>query len=81
MTAKLLFSSLSISFMAGLDPTLHSYWLSTSRGGIFKLMWAQESILRNRFCQPMYSLAIRYDNLIPIRFLAPIDCSKISAQL
>ncbi len=26
------------------------------------------------------SLAGRYDNPIPIRFLAPIDCSKIAAQ-
>ncbi len=26
------------------------------------------------------SLAGRYDNLIPIQFLAPIDCLKIPAQ-
>jgi hypothetical protein len=26
------------------------------------------------------SLAVRYDNPIPTRFLDPIDCSKISAQ-
>ncbi len=36
---------------------------------------AQESIPRNEFRQPMYSLAGRYDNSIPPRFLAPIDCS------
>jgi hypothetical protein len=29
----------------------------------------------------LWSLAGRYDNPIPARFLAPIDCSKIPAQL
>jgi hypothetical protein len=28
----------------------------------------------------MYSLAGRYDNLIPTQFLAPIDCLKIQVQ-
>ncbi len=32
---------------------------------------------RNRFRQPM---AAQYDNPILTRFLAPIDCSKITAQ-
>ncbi len=27
---------------------------------------AQESILRNRFCQPLYSLASQYDNTLVI---------------
>jgi hypothetical protein len=40
---------------------------------------AQESIPRNEFHQPMCSLAGRYDNHIPTRFLAPIDCLKIPA--
>ncbi len=39
----------------------------------------QESILRDQFRQPC-SLAGRYDNPIPTRFLAPIDCLKIPAQ-
>ncbi len=41
---------------------------------------AQESIPRNEFRQPMYSLAGRYDEPIPPRFLAPIDSLKIPAQ-
>ncbi len=54
---------------------------------------AEESIPRNQFRQPMQpcnrsqgmnsaslcSLAGRYDNPIPTRFLAPIDCLKILA--
>ncbi len=43
------------------------------RGGIFKLLRRT----RNRFRQPIVcSLAYRYDNRIPTRLLAPIDCSK-----
>jgi hypothetical protein len=46
-------------------------------GGIFKA--------RNRFqgidSASLCSLAGRYDNPIPTRFLVPIDCSKIPAQL
>jgi hypothetical protein len=38
---------------------------------------------RNRFqgidSASLYSLADLYDNPIPVRFLAPIDCSKIPA--
>ncbi len=36
---------------------------------------------RNRFRQPLQPVAGRYDNPIPTRFLVPIDCSKISAQI
>jgi hypothetical protein len=39
---------------------------------------AQESIPRNEF-RHLCSLAGRYDNPIPTRFLAPIDCLKIPA--
>ncbi len=39
---------------------------------------APELIPRNEFRQPC-SLAGRYDNPIPLRFLAPIDCLKIPA--
>ncbi len=39
---------------------------------------------RNRFQEidsaSLFSLAGRYDNPIPTRFLAPIDCYKILAQ-
>ncbi len=28
----------------------------------------------------LFSLAGRYDNTIPTRFLAPLDCSEIPAQ-
>ncbi len=41
---------------------------------------AQESIPRKQFRQAVCSLAGRYDNPIPTRFLAPIDCLKIPAQ-
>ncbi len=40
---------------------------------------AQKSIPRNSFRHPC-SLAGRYDNPIPTRFLAPMDCLKIPAQ-
>ncbi len=41
--------------------------------------------LRNSFLDPYQRLHIRalaglYGDIIPTRFLAPIDCSKISAQ-
>ncbi len=39
---------------------------------------AQESIPRNH-SDSLCSLAGQYDSLIPIRFLAPMDCWKISA--
>jgi hypothetical protein len=39
---------------------------------------AQESIPRNEFRQPI--VPGRYNNPIPPRFLAPIDCLKIPAQ-
>jgi hypothetical protein len=42
---------------------------------------AQESIPRNEFRQPISSLTGRYDNPIPTRFLAPIDCLKIPALM
>jgi hypothetical protein len=84
MTTKLVFSSLSISFVAGIDPVLHSYWLSSEcprpEAVFFNLCGP-----RNRFQRidsaSLCSLASRYDNLIPIRFLAPIDWSKIPAQV
>jgi hypothetical protein len=41
---------------------------------------AQESISRNQFRQPMYPGGLVYDNPIPTRFLALIDCSKIPAE-
>ncbi len=43
--------------------------------GIFKLLWSP-GIDSASLC----SLAGRYDNPIPTRFLAPKDCSKIPAQ-
>ncbi len=49
------------------------------RGGILNFYGAQESIPRNRFRQPMqHGGPVR--QLCPTRFLAPRDCSKISAQ-
>jgi hypothetical protein len=44
------------------------------RDGIFKFLGAHESIP-----PAYYSLAGRYDNPVPARFLSPIDCSKIPA--
>jgi hypothetical protein len=35
----------------------------------------------NQFCLPVYSMADWYDNLIPVRFLAPIDCLKLPGEL
>jgi hypothetical protein len=35
---------------------------------------------KEQFRQPLYSLAGWYDNPIPTRFLAPIDCSKTPTQ-
>jgi hypothetical protein len=48
----------------------------------YNVYGAQESISRNKFRQPtVCCLAGRYDNPIPTRFLAPIDCFKIAAVL
>ncbi len=48
--------------------------VSKYRARIFKRLWGQE--IDSKEC----SLAGRYDNPIPPRFLAPIDCIKIPAQ-
>jgi hypothetical protein len=53
-----------------------SYW--QARGRIINVYGAQESIPRNEFRQ--HSLAGRYDNPIPTRFLALKECLKIPAQ-
>jgi hypothetical protein len=42
---------------------------------------AHESIPRNQFRQAVCSLAGRYDNSFPTRFLALIDCLKIPVQV
>ncbi len=55
-------------------------WNNIARSRTFKLLRRLGIDLRNGFRQPMYSLACRYDNPIPTRFLAPLDCSKIPAQ-
>ncbi len=62
------------SHLAGHPPPVQILW-----GGIFKLE------PRNRFqgmnSASLCSLAGRYDIPIPTRFLAPIDCLKIPAQV
>jgi hypothetical protein len=54
---------------------------NTDPARIFKRLWTMES--RNRFqgmnSARLCSLAARYDNPIPTRFLAPISCLKILA--
>jgi hypothetical protein len=54
--------------------------LGENRGGIFKLLSSPGIESKESFRQPC-SLAGRYDNPIPTRILAPIDCSKIPALL
>jgi hypothetical protein len=49
------------------------------RARISNVFGAQESIPRNESAS-LCSLAGRYDNPIPTRFLDPIDCLKISAE-
>jgi hypothetical protein len=62
-------------------PPLHRGRKQSSSETVFlNFKGAHELILRIRFCQPMYSLAGRYDNPIPKWILAHIDCSKIKAQ-
>ncbi len=57
---------------------IQPYMLDNKPSPVFLNVYgAQESIPRNEFRQPMYSLAGRYDNPIPTRFRAPIDCLKI----
>ncbi len=50
---------------------------------IFKLLSFKEP--KNRYQEinsaSLYGLAGRYENPIPTRFLAPIDCLKIPAQM
>jgi hypothetical protein len=65
LTTLLLFS---VQFC--FSPRFHSNTFLI-RAPIFKLLRAQESIPRNQFRQ-----GSRYDNPIPTRFLAPIDCWK-----
>jgi hypothetical protein len=45
------------------------------RAGIFKLLWSPGIHFS------LFGLADRYVNPIPTRFLAPIDCLKIPAQM
>jgi hypothetical protein len=56
----------------GID-TVYKFGL---RDGIFKLLRRAGIDSAS-----LYSLAGRYDNPIPTRFLAPVECSKIPAQL
>ncbi len=68
----------------GISLYLLATWplLSDSRDGIFTLLRSPESIQRNQFLrQAVFSLGGRYDNPIPTRFLAPIDCLKIPAPV
>jgi hypothetical protein len=46
-----------------------------NRGGILKLLWSP-GIDSKEFIPPAYALAGLYNNPIPARFLAPLDCSK-----
>jgi hypothetical protein len=53
-------------------------WISCSSPEPEFLNWAQESIPSNQVAR-LCSLAGRYDNPVPTRFLVPIDCLKIPA--
>jgi hypothetical protein len=58
------------------------YWLHAmaySEPEFFNFEGSQESILRKKIPPVVCSLAGRYDNPIPTRFLDPIDCSKSPA--
>jgi len=59
------------------QPDLTSFF---SRGGIFKLLWSPGIDSKESIPPAYVALAGRYDNSIPTRLLAPIDCSKMSAQ-
>ncbi len=50
-------------------------WSKTNRGGILKLLWSP-GIDSKEFIPPAYALAGLYNNPIPDRFLALLDCSK-----
>jgi hypothetical protein len=56
-----------------------SYVACRARARIFKRLWSPGIDPRKEFRQPM-CLAGRYDNPIPTRFLAPLDCLKLPAQ-
>ncbi len=60
-------------------PCLNS-WRVMIYAGIFKLLRSIGTDSKESF-QPAYVayIAGRYNNLIPIRFLTPINCSKIPA--
>jgi hypothetical protein len=56
-----------------------SYLRLYSEGIFLNFEGAWELILKSRNFARLCRLAGRYDNPIPSRFLAPIDCSKIPA--
>jgi hypothetical protein len=65
-----------------MDPSPSVYILVNITEPVFlKVSGAQELIPRNEFRHPMKpgGQVRRYDNPIPNRFLAPIDCLKIPA--
>ncbi len=53
---------------------------SIYRDGIFELLRSPEIYFKESIPPAYYSLAGRYDNPIPTRFLAPIHYSQIPAQ-
>jgi hypothetical protein len=58
---------------------LHRFWKAEPE--FLNFYGAQEMIPKIQFRQGLCSLEGRYDNPIPTRLLAPVDCLKIPPQI
>ncbi len=78
-TVNILVSCPSGPLVLGLWAVLDSSVLHQSRARIFKTFMEPRNRSQWMNSTSLCSLAGRYDNPIPTRFLAPIDCLKIPA--
>jgi hypothetical protein len=70
------FRQLTNSILQFMDTGNFPVFAYVRRGGIFKLLKPRNRFQRKYSASLICSPAVRYDNSIPSRFLAPIDCSK-----
>ncbi len=63
----------------GIDPLLQLE-IQESQSPYFSMFMEPRNRFQGMKSASLFSLAGRYDNPIPTRFLAPVDCLKIPAQ-
>jgi hypothetical protein len=64
-----------------MDPVMHINMHIESQSPYFEMFMEPRNRFKGMNSASLCSLAARYDNPIPTRFLAPIDCLKITAQM